>query len=130
MNEQAAVDRIMETENLTDALEDNDARWLMEWGIKCLHNLIETAQDDQEANIKVNALMAVMRKINQIAAGSRDKSPQELAEELTSLGELAAKVFVAVRTGKEPAVIAGELAGLSAGDALKTLTGWVTGAED
>jgi len=33
MDRQTAIDRITETENLTDGLEDDDANWLLDWEI-------------------------------------------------------------------------------------------------
>ncbi len=82
MNEQAAIDRILETENLTDSLEDDDANWLIDWGIERVRPLIAGIEDDEAAGEKVNQLMAVMRRLNQITADRKVKSAAELAADV------------------------------------------------
>jgi hypothetical protein len=78
MDPQAAIDRILETENLTDGLEDNDANWLLDWGINSLPALIGEMEDEDAAGTKVNDLMSVMRKINQNTADRETADPQEI----------------------------------------------------
>jgi hypothetical protein len=93
MNNQAAIDRILETENLTDGLEDQDARWLLDWGINNLPALIGKLQDEDAAGAKVNQLMAVMRKINQIVADRQNVPVKDLAEAITGLVKAYAQAF-------------------------------------
>lgn len=93
MDKQAAIDRILETENLTDGLEDEDAKWLLDWGINHVPALIGNSTDEQVAGVKVNQLMAVIRKINQIVADRQDASGVDLAEAITSLAEVYAQAF-------------------------------------
>src|SRR5262249_5634933 len=68
MDRQTAIDRITETENLTDGLEDDDANWLLDWGIAQVDGLVTGIKDEDEAGEKLNQLMSVMRTLNQIAA--------------------------------------------------------------
>ncbi len=82
MNEQAAIDRILETENLTDGLEDDDANWLIDWGIERVRPLIAGIEDDEAAGEKVSQLMAVRRRLNQITADREVKSAEELAADV------------------------------------------------
>jgi mitochondrial fission protein ELM1 len=93
LNEETAIERITETENLTDGLEDDDANWLLDWGISHVHDLICNVKDDEVAGAKINALMAVMRKLNQIAADRAAKPPKALAEDIQKFTALYAKAF-------------------------------------
>jgi len=98
MNEEAAIERITESENLTDSLEDKDANWLLDWGIGHLHNLIGGITDEDAAGEKVHDLMAVMRKLNQIAGDKAVKAPNELAEDVREFTSLFAKTFGQTQT--------------------------------
>ncbi len=93
MNEERAIERITETENLTDGLEDDDANWLLDWGIGHVHDLLCEIEDDEAAGAKIHALMAVMRKLNRIAADRAVKSPKSLAEDVKRFVSLYAKTF-------------------------------------
>jgi hypothetical protein len=93
MDKQAAIDRILETENLTDGLEDDDAKWLLDWGIGFLPALIGELEDEDAAGAKVNELMAVMRQINQIVADRNATSPEDLADAVVALAEAHARAF-------------------------------------
>src|SRR5215470_7265831 len=85
MDEAQAKERMLEVENLTDALEDDDANWLLDWGTKKVGPLIQGIADDDQAGEKVNQLMSVMRSINRIT-GDRDAAPQgELADDVHQL---------------------------------------------
>jgi hypothetical protein len=93
MNEKRAIERILETENLTDGLEDDDADWLLKWGIGYVHGLIDGIEDDESAGEKISDLMAVMRKLNQIAADRTAKPVEALAEDVKVLVSHHAKAF-------------------------------------
>src|SRR5215470_12963108 len=87
MDEAQAKERMLEVENLTDALEDDDANWLLDWGTKKVGPLIQGIADDDQAGEKVNQLMSVMRSINRIT-GDRDAAPpDELAGDVQHLVE-------------------------------------------
>ena len=97
MDKQTAIDRILETENLTDGLEDEDANWLLDWGIHYVPILIGELQDEDAAGAKLNQLMAVMRKINQIVADRQDATAEDLAEAITGLVRAYAQAFGSAR---------------------------------
>ena len=67
MDRQLYVDRLLESENLTDHLEDDEANHLLDWGIAHIDGLINGASGADEAGDKVNRLMAVMRALNSLA---------------------------------------------------------------
>ena len=90
MEKQPFIDRILETENLSDELEDADANWLLNWGIGQLDVVLKDVilKDTLEleaAGAKVNALMAVMRKINRICGSYTDKLATDLSQDLKAL---------------------------------------------
>ncbi len=93
MDKERYTERILETENLTDELEDADANWLLDWGTARLDTVLQGVKDEETAGNRVNALMAVMRKINRITGGYASQSPQALAEDLAALRDLFAAAF-------------------------------------
>lgn len=129
MNEQAAIDRILETENLTDGLEDEDANWLLDWGVDQVPELIGGINDNEAAGTKVNELMAVMRRLNQITADRAVKPPQALAEDIQTLAQTNRQAFGAGREAgpEEARKLAQSLAQKSPHDTLVTLIDWVKG---
>jgi len=127
MEEQAAIDRILETENLTDGLEDEDANWLLNWGIKCLPGLIGGITDDEAAGARVNDLMAVIRKINQIIAGRDSKTVDELAVDIQDLAARYERAFGSARKAGPDGYtkLAGQITEKSSSEAMQTLIQWV-----
>jgi len=111
MDPQMAIERILETENLTDSLEDPDANWLLEWGIGHVPKLIGDITDEEAAGTKVNELMAVMRKLNQISADRAVKPADSLAADITELAGFYSKAFGEIRKlGKDDFIhTAGEI---------------------
>jgi hypothetical protein len=105
MNEQTAIDRILETENLTDGLEDDDANWLIDWGVERVRPLIAGIEDDEAAGEKVHQLMTVMRKLNQITADRQVKSAEDLAADVNMFLTAHAAAF-----GHAPTLGSGEVA--------------------
>lgn len=75
MDKERFIEQILETENLTDTLEDNDASWLLDWGIGKLDTVLQGITDRETAGRCVSALMAVMRKMNTIVGSYADKTP-------------------------------------------------------
>ena len=113
MDKDRFIERILETENLTDELEDSDANWLLDWGVAWLDDVLEGITDTEAAGDQVNALMAVMRKINVIAGSDTAKSSQRWVEDLTALNDLCNKAF-GWADGEAHAVWAGDLQGSAA----------------
>ena len=61
------IDRMLETENLTDYLEDDDADYLINWGVAQLREKVEKIEDLDAAGESANDLMGFMRQLNQVA---------------------------------------------------------------
>jgi len=120
------IERILESENLTDELQDADAQWLLDWGINQLDQVLQGVSDEDEANERVTVLMGALRKINRMA-GSRDsKNLDSMAADFTALASLIAEAF-----GHAPdASMSGSTSGVTqlrqgtTRQALEFLTGW------
>jgi len=127
MFEDIFIERILETENLTDNLEDAEANRLLDWGISKIAGLILDIEDRDLAGEKVNALMALMRKINRILGVLPDKPVEELASDLASLIELHNSTFGSLRPimPEECQTAAANLANLPVGLALEFLMSWL-----
>jgi hypothetical protein len=126
MDQQRFIERILETENLTAELEDAEANWLLNWGISQLDAVLQKTSDSEVAGARVNALMAVMRKINRLTAARQNKSAEALAAELSALAELFGMAFHCT-TKVDPASLPGAvtaLPGLSARQAVEFLAAW------
>lgn len=129
MDQQRAKERILETENLTDALEDEDADWLLNWGIAHIPDVLKDTHDEEAAGEKVNALMAVMRELNTITADRAAQGAPALAEKIQKLTEAHRQAF-----GHAPQVtpeaakqVASTLAEKSPHEALETLIDFLSG---
>ncbi len=101
MDTERFIEQILETENLTDALDDDDASWLLDWGIGKLDVVLDGVKDQETAGSRVSALLAVMRKMNILVGGYTEKDPQTLAADLAALHDLFAAAFPF--TGTPPA---------------------------
>ena len=102
MYKQPFIDRILETENLTDELEDAEANTLINWGIAQLDRALQGVDDPEDAGKRVNDLMAVMRKINRILSSYTRKSPQALAKDIATLRKLTAQSLPSPASGPTP----------------------------
>jgi hypothetical protein len=87
------VERMLETENLTDELQDSAANWLLNWGAGRLDRVLKDVEGEEAAGQKVNALMAVMRKINRMVGARQDKDPAVLASDFKMLAALASDLY-------------------------------------
>lgn len=74
------IDRMLEVENLTDALEDEEADFLVNWGIAKLKGSLAKINDYEEAGEYTNDLMAFIRTVNQIAGDLENIQPEKLAQ--------------------------------------------------
>lgn len=93
MDENAAISRILEVENLTDELEDDEANLLIDWASKHVGTLIAGLPDEDAAGEKVGDLMDVMRKINRLTALRKQRTPEQIQAELGTFNESVAKAF-------------------------------------
>lgn len=77
MDRQIFVDRLLESENLTDNLDDEAANTLIKWGVGQIDQLI-AGKDDETAGAKVNQLMSLMRAVNSVAGDPATATAQSL----------------------------------------------------
>ena len=131
MEKRRFVERILETENLTDQLEDAEANLLLEWGTAQLDGILQGIEDEEAAGARVNALMAVMRKINRILGSREDTAAEDLEADLLALSGLLTSAFGITDSRKVNALdkveinrAVAQLPGLPARQALEFLMGW------
>ena len=74
------IDRMLEVENLTDALEDDDADYLLNWGVEQLKGSLSRIEDMEAAGEYANNLMGFMRTLNQIAGDLENIQPESLVQ--------------------------------------------------
>jgi hypothetical protein len=72
---QVQVDRLLEAENLSDNLADEDAEWLLNWGVAQVRGMANQMTDSDELSKKAGALMKFMRGLNRIAGSLPDADP-------------------------------------------------------
>jgi len=80
MNRQLFVDRILEIENLTNNLGDDDADRLLNWGLSQVDGLIKHIASNEEADNKINQLIGVMRDINSLAGDLVSVKPDAMVD--------------------------------------------------
>jgi len=123
VDRQVLIDRLLESENLTDNLEDDDANALIKWGISQISPLINGITDEDAAGEKVNHLMGLMRQVNSIAGNlstvSEDKI-QKLLEQYTQTFDKDHHV-----SDEERKAVAEKLSQMQPGDAVKYLLDWM-----
>ena len=93
MQKERFVERILEAENLCDDLEDADANRLINWGINQVDVILAGITDEELAGKKINALMAVMRKINRLVGQANEKTALQWSQDLTVLHTLFVDAF-------------------------------------
>jgi hypothetical protein len=123
MDKQTFIDRILETENLTDNLEDDAADYLLKWGVGQLEQILAGVEDEVVAADKVSALMKLMRGVNRIVGNQPTPAPERVAE----LAMHYAQAFGAehATTAANHNAIAAEAGTLSGVEAVKFLLDWV-----
>lgn len=128
MDHQVLIDRLLESENLTDNLEDEDANTLLKWGIAQISPLVNSITDEDAAGEKVSQLMGLMRQINSVAGNlstiSEDKI-QKLLEQFTQTFDKAHQI-----NDEERKEIAERLSQMQPGEAVKYLLEWIHSKKD
>lgn len=123
MDRQVLIDRLLESENLTDNLEDDDANALIKWGISQISPLVNGITDEDAAGEKVNHLMGLMRQVNSIAGNlstvSEDKI-QKLLEQFTQTFDKDHHV-----SDEERKAVAERLSQMQQAEAVKYLLDWM-----
>lgn len=123
MDRQIFVDRLLETENLTDQLEDDEANLLLNWGVAKIDGLIEGITDHEAAGEKVNQLMHVMRSLNALAGNPTGISTQGLVELLKCYDQIINRT-TSVDEAEHRAVVE-KISKMQPGEAIRFLTEWL-----
>ncbi len=90
------IEHMLEAENLSDYLEDDDADYLINWGVAQLKEKIAKIENTPSAGEFANNLMGFMRTLNQVAGNLENVRQGDLAK----LAEYHQKTFGA---GRDPA---------------------------
>ena len=122
MDHQVFVDKILETENLTDNLEDKAANSLLKWGTAQVGKLIQGVEDEEAAGAKVNDLMHVMRGLNALAGNPSDVTHEKIADLVNRYMALMGDVNV---DEAERRSIAERVSKMEPGEAIRFLTEWL-----
>ena len=122
MDRQLFIDRLLESENLTDNLEDEAANTLIKWGISQIDHLIKD-KDEETAGAKVNQLMSLMRAVNSVAG---DPSAASLAPLFRLLNRFA-QTFDKDHpiSENERSTVAKEISSMQPKDAVDYLLKWM-----
>ena len=123
MDRQLLIDRLLESENLTDNLEDDAANKLINWGIRQVDALTNGLQDEEAAGTKINHLMSLMRSVNSIAGNPSSVSSDSLLKFLDRF----AQTFDNDRqiSEDERQVIAQQLSTMQPNEAVEYLLNWM-----
>lgn len=123
MDRQLFIDKILETENLTDRLEDDEAEALLNWGIAQVDGLIAGLEDDEAAGSKINDLMHVMRGLNSLA-GSPERVSHEAVADLVDRFSTMAGRTVQVEEAERRSLVE-QVSKMGSGEAIQFLTNWL-----
>lgn len=123
MDRQVYIDRILETENLTDNLEDEDANTLLDWGIAQVDGLIDEALDPEAAGERINDLMHVMRGLNSLAGNPARVSPEAIDDLLKRYGAMMS--WTTQVEDEERYSVAESVSKKQPGEALRFLIEWL-----
>jgi len=131
MDAKVFIERLLENENLTAELMDEDANWLLNWGSSQVKQLVQDIEDEEAAGTRVNALMAVMRQVNQLVGQLDALETADLAAELGKLVKSHAKAFGGSHKvgADERTAAAAKLGSMTSSQALQFLVEWLTPAE-
>lgn len=124
---QIFVERMLESENLTDELQDEEARWLIRWGIAQLDTILAGIEDPDISAQRASSLMHLIQSLNRMAGNPASVLPQDLADLLTTYSEACgASRYV---NEDEMAEIANKLSSMAPQEMLEFLTCWVKTGE-
>ncbi len=122
MDHQVLVDKILETENLTDNLEDDAANSLLNWGTAQVGKLVQGIEDEETAGERVNDLMHVMRGLNSLAGNPADVTHDKIADLVNRYKVVVGEVKV---DGAEHRAVAEQVSKMEPGEAIRFLTEWL-----
>jgi hypothetical protein len=91
-----AIEMILESEGLTDALQDDEAEILLDWGLaqaEAYALVTQEIADEEEARLAIDQGVTTVRRairfINDLVDERMDMSDGEMVEELLHLASLA-----------------------------------------
>ncbi len=84
---QPLVEQLYENEGLTDALTDDAAKLLLEWGEQQLNNLADLRLSPENLDVAAQSLQRAMRSVNRLIEQRADLSDVEMIEHLLKLVE-------------------------------------------
>ena len=123
MDRQLFIDKILESENLTDALEDEDADTLLNWGIKQVDALIEGVTDEDAAGERINDLMHMMRGLSAAAGNPSRISHDAIVDLINRFSKIAGDVSN-IDEGERKALVE-RLSKMESGEVIQHLTNWL-----
>jgi len=123
VDRQVLIDRLLESENLTDNLEDEDANVLIKWGIAQIDHLLGGINDEETAGTKINHLMNLMRQVNSIAGNPSTISQEKLLKLLEQYSQTFDKAHQI--SEDERKAVTEKLSQMQPGDAVKYLLEWM-----
>ena len=92
---QAAIERLYENERLTDALTDQPARLLLNWGEQRLKQLAASTTDSAAFDQVAQQVQQVMRTVNRLAADRAELPETDFIQRLLNLEDQAAEQMMA-----------------------------------
>ena len=123
MDRQLLIDRLLEAENLTDNLEDEDANILIKWGVAQIDHLVDGLEDEEAAGEKVNDLMQLMRTINSTAGNPSAASHEKLLKLIEQHAQTFGKAHQ--MDEDERKAVTEKLSKMQPGQAVKYLLEWM-----
>ena len=118
---QILIERMLENENLTEDLDDEDADWLLDWGADRLRELSDS-ETMEAAEEKAGALMKFIRGLNRLAGGLPGVDPADLAALLEHYAMALGSSRAAGQVEIEDA--AASISSLTPREALEYLISW------
>jgi hypothetical protein len=91
---QRASESILEDESLTAGLDDAAARLLVDWGLDCVHTILEgESQAEERIELRLHAVRDLMRLVARWALNHARMTPSLRYELSSALREQAALIY-------------------------------------
>lgn len=87
-----AAQMILDSESLTDDLEDAAAKRLLDWGVAQVERLVEEAAND-DVERSVGGLRRLIKRVNNLVADQATLTDGEFAVELDELAAMAGQLL-------------------------------------
>ena len=89
---QLAVEMVLDSEGLTDDLEDAAAKRLLDWGLAQAEHMA-TQATDQDLDRSVSGIRRLIKRVNNLVVDQVELTDDELAAELSELVTLAGQTI-------------------------------------